>query len=953
MKAVSRMMLTLLLTGMFLIFTIEPIGAQACTVHFICYTMNRGNQGSITFAGTTYQSGQSASYSASDYWITANPPSPTTDWFFYRWSVMWIGSQSWVDNQYAQSTWFHLRGEVYLEADFYSPIHTNNPTSPITWGTQQRITGTGTQYSGQQLTVVYYPQGSGMGPPNPNGVPPFGGSGYYWTTVTVSSGSWDTGLIYPTLPISLGQQLPQTYDVYACWASGSDNEVDSNVVSFTLNPASAQIVAPALTPNPIELGQSVTVTDQIFSSAFVNSNDLTGTLTVQAKKQGEGSWTDVASQSFTSSYGYSSVYSEWGVFYDLSKTWTPTETGTYDVRVVYSGNNYYLPINNPPTSTLTVTEGNNPPSTPTTPQWITSEQILIGTPTSYEGFGSQATDPEGNDIKVTFDWGDGNSDTTGWLPSGSTAEAYHSWTYPGMFEIKTKATDIHSAESSWSSPLEVTVVTNRHNDIWAGYMVESPTEPVTSVEGRWYVPEFGTEFYGFQGIWVGIGGNGPWSPLLQAGVKAVTRPDIGDTHYCVFVEWIHPIWWWLNRHYADDPSRSGCHISAGDAIRAKISERPSKPGDWDIEVEDISAGWTWHTTITFSPDQTTAEWIFEPGGRGTNIASSFGPITFGETTVEIDSTVYEMGKVGHSLGVNLYHMICIRDGETCTYVSPISNYKIFQILDTGDRPAPSLQPITSISLLSSADLHVYDSFGNHLGYNSTIGLVDLQIPNSMYFEDQGVQYALLFSPEEYQIDLVGRENGDFHLHTQIVANETVTLDQWVNETIAIDETKTYYLIHQVSLQDLVSSKTVIGQGYNCSISVVVFNNGNYTETFNVTAYANTTIIGTQLVTLARGNSTTLIFTWNTIGVPYGNYTINANATIVPGETDTTDNNKTDGWVVVTRKGDVNGDGSTNVIDIILCCINMGPAPPNPPEYDVNGDGTVNVTDILLCCVNMG
>jgi len=66
-----------------------------------------------------------------------------------------------------------------------------------------------------------------------------------------------------------------------------------------------------------------------------------------------------------------------------------------------------------------------------------------------------------------------------------------------------------------------------------------------------------------------------------------------------------------------------------------------------------------------------------------------------------------------------------------------------------------------------------------------------------------------------------------------------------------------------------------------------------------------------------------------------------------------DNTITDGWVKVTRIGDVNGDGSTNVIDILLCCISMGPAPPNPPECDVNGDGTVDIIDILLCCINMG
>ena len=43
----------------------------------------------------------------------------------------------------------------------------------------------------------------------------------------------------------------------------------------------------------------------------------------------------------------------------------------------------------------------------------------------------------------------------------------------------------------------------------------------------------------------------------------------------------------------------------------------------------------------------------------------------------------------------------------------------------------------------------------------------------------------------------------------------------------------------------------------------------------------------------------MIFSWNTTDVPGGYYTISANATIVPGETDTADNNFIDGTITVT------------------------------------------------------
>jgi len=598
---------------------------------------------------------------------------------------------------------------------------------------------------------------------------------------------------------------------------------------------------------------------------------------------------------------------------------------------------------------------NNPPFTPTTPEWVTTERVLLEGENT--GFRSAAIDPDNDNVKITFDWGDGTADTSNWVSSGSFVEQDHSWNIPGMFEVRTKATDNYDppGESPWSLPLEVTVVTIFGSGDWAGYIVQSPTEPITSVEGSWIVPEFGTELYGRQGIWVGIGGYGHTN-LIQTGIATVTRPD-HETYYYAFYET------WPGLHISDEPDRKNHHIFPRDMIWVKVSESQSMPGRWRIEVKDLTQGWTWveDGIITlFPPDQTTAEWILELGGGSTNPASSFTSIDFTSAMFETDSTLYELGNVWQIDGVDLLLMDQWRGGVGCTIVSTIRDYGNFEIQDSGNRPPPLLQPITSISLFSSADLHIYDSLGNHLGYNSTSGFIDIQIPNSIFFEDEEVQYALLFNPDEYQIDLVGEENGDFHLHTQTIANETITLDQWINETITIDETKTYYLFHQISLQDLTNSKTVVGQGYNCTISIVITNQGNYTENFNVTAYADATIIGTQLVNLASGALTIITFTWNTTGFAEGNYTISGYATALEGETQIEDNNFTDGWVFITIAGDVTSvtlgvpDGIVNMRDIGALCDKFMTSPANPewnPNMDINDDGTVNMRDISIACDN--
>jgi len=103
------------------------------------------------------------------------------------------------------------------------------------------------------------------------------------------------------------------------------------------------------------------------------------------------------------------------------------------------------------------------------------------------------------------------------------------------------------------------------------------------------------------------------------------------------------------------------------------------------------------------------------------------------------------------------------------------------------------------------------------------------------------------------------------------------------------------------------------------VNVTVENKGDLIETFIVTAYAaNVTgsyVIGEQQTTLNPAETMTLTFTWTTTGYAYGNYTVWAYAWPVPGETDTTDNNLTDGWVVVSMLGDLTG-GTPNPWDFV-------------------------------------
>jgi hypothetical protein len=155
----------------------------------------------------------------------------------------------------------------------------------------------------------------------------------------------------------------------------------------------------------------------------------------------------------------------------------------------------------------------------------------------------------------------------------------------------------------------------------------------------------------------------------------------------------------------------------------------------------------------------------------------------------------------------------------------------------------------------------------------------------------------------------------------------------------------------IVITNVTSPKKIVGQGLSTSIIVTVTNQGNHSETFNITAYANTTTIASQNVTLPSGNSTTVTFTWNTSGFAKGNYTVSAYAETVQG-----DNMLTDGIVKVTIVGDVNGDGKVNLIDVFSINLAYGsyPGPPTwNPNYDINNDDKINLIDYFIAALNYG
>jgi hypothetical protein len=164
-------------------------------------------------------------------------------------------------------------------------------------------------------------------------------------------------------------------------------------------------------------------------------------------------------------------------------------------------------------------------------------------------------------------------------------------------------------------------------------------------------------------------------------------------------------------------------------------------------------------------------------------------------------------------------------------------------------------------------------------------------------------------------------------------------------------------VHDVAITNVTPSKTVVGTGYSMSVNVTATNQGNYTETFNVTLCANTTSIALQTITLESNASTTITFTWDATGLTKGNYTISAYASPVADETDIEDNTFVDGDVKVGTPGNVDGNTIVNMLDLYLVSLNYGKtAPYATPEIancDIDWNGIINMLDLYIAATHYG
>jgi len=266
------------------------------------------------------------------------------------------------------------------------------------------------------------------------------------------------------------------------------------------------------------------------------------------------------------------------------------------------------------------------------------------------------------------------------------------------------------------------------------------------------------------------------------------------------------------------------------------------------------------------------------------------------TTLYVDPQMTMVPKMGDSFAVNI----------TVSDVTDLAGWEFKLYYNSSMLNATSITEGPFLKTGGSTYLMVVDFTDN---YNASHGRIWASCV--MMGTGPGVNGTGTLATISFKTKLPGVSN--LHLINTLLCNsETdpqliphVTINGVVN-----------VLIHSLAVVNVTPFKTIVGRGLALRINTTVTNQGDSDEIFNVTAYANETIIETRTnIILTSGSSTTITLTWDTTGIPYGNYIISAYAWVAPGETDISDNTLTDGWVLVTVPGDVNGDGKCNILDV--------------------------------------
>jgi hypothetical protein len=457
---------------------------------------------------------------------------------------------------------------------------------------------------------------------------------------------------------------------------------------------------------------------------------------------------------------------------------------------------------------------------------------------------------------------------------------------------------------------------------WSGYAalssISSPTNGfVTSVTGSWIVPTLtcNSSQDTYVAIWVGIDG-----------YSDQTVEQIGTEQDCV--NGVQENYAWVE--FYPNPSRIITRLTVhnGDAITASVVYEGGSL--FALSITDLTTTQSYSRTYNAVAQRQSAEWVVEAPSLSGQVLplANFGTANFSSAQfTDNTGTTYAID----GRGPGTYDTIALNDPNG-------GSAKPSTLRDSAYPNGPSSFSVTYAALsVGVSPASVSLDINQSQLFTSTVS------DGTSPYTYQWYQNGSPISGANYPTwTFTAISAGAYTVYVQV--NDSAGMQAKSNTaTVTVN-------IHDVALTSVRPSKTVVGQGYSLDTTVTAADQGSYPETFNITLYANTAPITSMNVALSGGNSTNITLSWNTTDVAYGNYTIRAQALPVPDETNTTNNNLTDGSIAVSIPGDLNGDFKVSLTDLTIFAQAYGSKPDGAnwnPNADIDGNGIVSLADLAI------
>jgi len=433
------------------------------------------------------------------------------------------------------------------------------------------------------------------------------------------------------------------------------------------------------------------------------------------------------------------------VIVDITNKTNPQEMGHYDSNwaqgVAVAGDYAYVADDAYGLVIVEMIYGNNPPKNPTSLSGKNNGEL-----DTYYLFTTTTTDPEGDKIRYTFDWGDDKITTTNLLSSGTSVEESHSWDEEGTYYVRVKAEDEYGAQSNWSEEFGVTISKgSKQSSRWSKDEITVSTESL--LQSR-------KEHVSFVDSLVEEGQFGAFS-YIDSTVNVIIKEDIDEVDSAQVV---------LKYEYKD--------VITGEPVYRyqpfSLKDRGESESDW-YSVPTSSRLKVTYQGSTENGDKK----IYTINVKFITLKKKWKDFIAESFDSAIPFFSYIMDFVDQQPKVSVDSVII--NGETID-ITDVKLEDADEILDGKRKNAHE------IGVNCPVDIEVYDRNGNLMNHNEGVIYTG---------EDSEPEFVIIGNPEEtnYTIKVTGTDDGTYTLIARSIENGKV-IDEKIEGNLSISKDET-------------------------------------------------------------------------------------------------------------------------------------------------------------------